>query len=511
MIKMVKSSPENPLLQSKVERSQSHTKKTTEGKCGLWKPLVFGISASLLGLLLTIWTPFHILMNERLRMRPGLPPYEWWKTPPDKVLLRVYVFNITNSEAFLNGTDKKLNVEEVGPIIFLEKVTHSDVIVNDNDTMTYSAKRSAIYLPMMNHIDLNQTLIVPNIAVLGIASYLWDWNFVTKMGFNYLLRKIESQPIVKTTIYNFLWNFTDPVIDLGHSFFPVMVPTTNLGILTIVYEHFEHTVTSYMGTNNGHSRYFLIDKFDGSEYLPHHDCKEKLVNSTEGVTYHQFLTKNETILYWRKTQCKVIELDFERELFTNGFNAYRFTLRNETFHRQDSYSDCFKGNPPLPNGLIDVSKCYFDLPISISFPHFLNADPIAKTYVNGLKPSNEKHGSFVDIEPVTGVPLESRARLQSNLILKDFSGLSETLERFSDITVPLFWLEYNQVGIPTYMSNLIFFLIKILPSLQIIVVVVLFCTGLALAIYAAYKFITRRKQKNLQHKIMRLKGHIFCN
>lgn len=48
----------------------------------------------------------------------GLPAYEWWKNPPDEVLLRVYIFNITNSEEFLNGTDARLRLQEVGPIVF---------------------------------------------------------------------------------------------------------------------------------------------------------------------------------------------------------------------------------------------------------------------------------------------------------------------------------------------------------------------------------------------------------
>lgn len=57
-------------------------------------------------------------MIERLRMTPGLPPYAWWKVPPDEVLLKFYVFNITNIEQFTNGTDTKLKIQEIGPIIY---------------------------------------------------------------------------------------------------------------------------------------------------------------------------------------------------------------------------------------------------------------------------------------------------------------------------------------------------------------------------------------------------------
>ena len=54
---------------------------------------------------------------QRLRMLRGFPAFEWWVEPPDEVFLRLYIFNITNKDAFLAGTEK-LKVKEVGPWIF---------------------------------------------------------------------------------------------------------------------------------------------------------------------------------------------------------------------------------------------------------------------------------------------------------------------------------------------------------------------------------------------------------
>lgn len=130
-------------------------------------------------------------MNERLRMSPrkshnitqlrnyeinsiifpAFPPYQWWKNPPDEVLLRVYIFNVTNSQEFLYGNDTKLHLDEVGPIIFREKLEHFNVTFNQNGTLTYVAKRTAIFLPSMNSIDLDDTLIMPNLAVLVSHCY----------------------------------------------------------------------------------------------------------------------------------------------------------------------------------------------------------------------------------------------------------------------------------------------------------------------------------------------------
>lgn len=51
-------------------------------------------------------------------MMKGLPAYDWWQNPPDEVLLRAHVFNITNGEEFMKGKADKLIVQEVGPYIF---------------------------------------------------------------------------------------------------------------------------------------------------------------------------------------------------------------------------------------------------------------------------------------------------------------------------------------------------------------------------------------------------------
>lgn len=72
----------------------------------------------------------------------GLPAYEWWKNPPDEVLLRVYLFNVTNSERFENGIDSKLELNEIGPIVFRWATVYNirkslNLISNGNKNITY--------------------------------------------------------------------------------------------------------------------------------------------------------------------------------------------------------------------------------------------------------------------------------------------------------------------------------------------------------------------------------------
>lgn len=70
-----------------------------------------------------------------------------------------------------------------------------------------------------------------------------------------------------------------------------------------------------MGPGND-KRFFLIDKFHGSPrlgYWPDERC-DSAVNSTEGVTYPQFLSRNDSIKYLRKTICRSATLNWQSKL-----------------------------------------------------------------------------------------------------------------------------------------------------------------------------------------------------
>jgi hypothetical protein len=58
------------------------------------------------------------LFSQQLTMRPGSFIYYMWEKPPLAVIMQLYLFNITNADAFLSGVDKKLKVVEVGPYVY---------------------------------------------------------------------------------------------------------------------------------------------------------------------------------------------------------------------------------------------------------------------------------------------------------------------------------------------------------------------------------------------------------
>jgi len=66
---------------------------------------------------LTVICDFLLLIFlQTVIIREGGAVYEYWHDPPTPIYLKVYMFNISNKDEFLQGQKAALN--EVGPYIY---------------------------------------------------------------------------------------------------------------------------------------------------------------------------------------------------------------------------------------------------------------------------------------------------------------------------------------------------------------------------------------------------------
>lgn len=98
--------------------------------------MVSGLILTTLGLLSIKFTFTDMFLATRLKMQPGFPPYDLWLNPEPEVRLNVYIFTVVNAEAFLNGTDSKIKIKEIGPIVYREYLQHRDVVFHENSTLS---------------------------------------------------------------------------------------------------------------------------------------------------------------------------------------------------------------------------------------------------------------------------------------------------------------------------------------------------------------------------------------
>lgn len=94
-------------------------------------------------------------------------------------------------------------------------------------------------------------------------------------------------------------------------------------------------------------------------------------------------------------------------------------------------------------GVFNASKCKFDTPAFVSFPHFYLADKSYTDVIDGMNPNKEDHEFSIAMEPRTGIPLSVRAQMQINLLLKPYAGFN-TFKEVPTIFCPMFF--FRQVA-----------------------------------------------------------------
>lgn len=83
------------------------------------------------------------------------------------------------------------------------------------------------------------------------------------------------------------------------------------------------------------------------------------------------------------------------------------------------------------------------MPFAASNPHFYGHYPNPLTEkLDGFEPDKDKHQSFIIVEPVMGVPIDQSARSQSNVIIPKLFGFRKQIQRFSNMALPTFWVEF---------------------------------------------------------------------
>ena len=115
----------------------------------------------------------HGLIMSELPLRPGSKVTEAWLNPPVRPLLRLYLFNTTNPEAFLRG--EKPHLVEVGPYVYEEEWQKVNVSWgHGGSTVKYRLKKIFRFRQDLSG-DLKESdrLTLPNVPLfVSVQSYI---------------------------------------------------------------------------------------------------------------------------------------------------------------------------------------------------------------------------------------------------------------------------------------------------------------------------------------------------
>jgi hypothetical protein len=103
-----------------------------------------------------------------------------------------------------------------------------------------------------------------------------------------------------------------------------------------IYRKFNEDVTVFIGPNNT-KRFFTMDQYNGRNrfgYWPDMTC-DSVKQATEGILYHQQISKDDTLHFFRKTLCRAVVLVYESKCVLYG-TEYLFCPKN-IVHRFPRY------------------------------------------------------------------------------------------------------------------------------------------------------------------------------
>lgn len=471
-------------------------------KCGFWLKIVSLSLFCVLNISLFVISCRinyqYELAKVHVQFSELMPTMDSWINSPFGKL-KSYMFNVTNAEEFLSGRDKKVKLEQIGPIVY-NIVGYNDILNRTDSSVTFRKHRyrHIEFLPdeSVSPDILNKTVVQFNSFLIGAAAKFAQIPF-TSMAFNAVT--LGEKLFMPGSVYYFLWEFTRPTLQL----FSRMVPlATNCGTLYNALKEKEEVFTVNIGTDHGVENFFRIQSLNEKHLIqeqlnrqtPDDSCPIDVRGTLDNSFFPPFIQKDTPLNIMASESCRVLPLHYQREDEYEGLNGYRFVLLrpNETAPSCLATTNGVK----LPLGMFDVSKCVInDAPAAFSAPHFYGSSYDWSEHFEGLNPNAEEHEAFILLEPTLGIPINEKYRFQSNTLMPDMRGYGHSLPKLSHMIVPTFWYEFEMGHLPDYVLVMMRIYVKAMPILQpVLMVLQLLC-----ALWSLFALV--RLRRRLCHKI----------
>ncbi|KAG7208444.1 hypothetical protein KM043_014671 [Ampulex compressa] len=415
-------------------------------KHGRVAAICLGVLTLVIGIILSSipWVDYIIL--KQLRLWNGSLSFQYWQKPGVVRLTKVYIFNVTNTDSFLQFNEKP-KLQEVGPFVYREDMEKVNIVFHNNGTVSYQHKKILNFVPELSR-DGDVRVMVPNIPLLTLSTQSKSLPRILTLGLSVFLSGMHMRPFVPITAQELVFGYDDPLVSIAHRFFPkTRRPMSRMGLLLGRNGTLSEVSTIFTGHTNM-NEFGLINRLNGLDHLPYWPrapCNS--IRASEGSFFPpRDKTGANVVHVWDKDLCRVLPLEYRGPTQKSGIKADLYTPTDVVFGRPDDTApenECFCHEDPStcpPEGLQNISPCQYSAPVYISFPHFYKADPKLLNAVSGLKPNPKLHGTFFKIQPRLGVPLEGKVRVQLNLKVERQPYIG-VVSNFPDIVFPIMWIE----------------------------------------------------------------------
>ncbi|KAF4798833.1 Scavenger receptor class B member 1 [Turdus rufiventris] len=399
---------------------------------------VAGVCCALLGGCLLLVGPVIIRQQviKNVKIDPSSISFQMWKDIPVPFFLSVHFFEVLNPEQVLQGGKPVLR--QRGPYVYREYRNKTNITFHDNDTVSYLEYRRFFFQPHLSNGTEDEYIVVPNILMLGAAVMMENQDDFLKGGLSALFAMLKQEAFMNRTVREIMWGYNDPLLKFINTFVPGLLPFKDKFGLFI---DFNNTNTGLFTVNTGVkniSEVHMVDSWNGLKNVTYWRSSQcNMINGTAGEMWPPFMSPT-SLEFYSPDACRSMTLVYEQSGKFKGVPTYRFVAPKTLFANGTDYPPNEGFCPCLQSGIQNVSSCRFNAPMFISHPHFYNADPSLVNAVEGLDPSEEQHGLFLDVHPMTGIPMNCSIKLQLNLYIKEVSGIGQT-GSIKPVVLPLLW------------------------------------------------------------------------
>ncbi|EDW31579.1 GL11204 [Drosophila persimilis] len=407
--------------------------------------LLFVISVT--GFFVMWFTEFYNnTMLENLVLAENSDTAKSWLNPDPKydTLLKAHIFHYPNIEDYLAGRADKIQIRDMGPLVYQEHTVKDEVSFNKNFTVTFRDRKSYKFLPEKSAIREDDVLLVPNVPLISAAGHVKRMPYATRLISGMLINTFNEPLFKNLTAAEYLWGYEDKIIKLkslgkGKRRFGLLMSRNGTSVDSIQVNTGEDDITKYS----------TITQFNGMPQLDYWEGEE--CNRIDGVDPSMFspnlLQTRDTVHVFLQVLCRKVPLNFEKEVtIYDDIDVLRYRTPMDVFDHpsENPANQCYCHNTErcLPSGVINATKCYGDSPIFPSFPHFFSGDPVLYKIFDGIKPDAELHQTYADIHPRFGFPISGASRVQINIMLDKTPLLKNQGDRLENGTIlPLMWIE----------------------------------------------------------------------
>ncbi|KAF6210155.1 hypothetical protein GE061_013257 [Apolygus lucorum] len=420
------------------------------------------------------WNDFLVsIIHNQLKVTAGSKTFQMWRDTPVPQYMSFYFFNWTNHEKLGSETP---TFDELGPYKFNIVEKKTDLVYNENGTLTFRIQRFWYFDEENSLGSLDDEVYTLNAVAKTAANSIKNWNGLMRRSLSFTMGTFGTRIHIFKKVGELLFDgYSDPLLATASkmpAFSGLSVPFDKFG-----WFYKRNGSTAFDGLfnmdtgENGVENVGVLRRWNNKNTTGFFEGGCSMLNGSAGELFPPELEKSKGIQMFSADLCRSIKLTYSEEVESYGLKGYKFAGDEYTFD----------------NGTLDpANACFCDG----DYPYY-------REQVSGMHPVAERHTLYITLEPTFGIPMDVAARFQINILLTPDDVIS-VFKEAPTIYFPMIWFEHR-AGITPEMAAEVRFALAA-TTWNIYIALANGFLGAALLSWSSYILVKSRQRSGVSPK-----------